>query len=1292
MKGTIRQLTAILLCVVLCISFSPMSAGAENAELLDTSSGTCGDNLTWTLESPSGQLTISGTGAMYDWSEGSRPWPGYRVRRVVIENGVTSIGKNAFSYCSNLTNISIPDSVTAIGNSAFRNCSSLTEITIPNAVTSIGGFAFYGCSGLLSLAIPAGVTSIADYLCCGCSGLANIIIPGGVTSIGYSAFSGCSSLTALVIPEGVTSIDVFAFYNCSSLISLTVPGSVTAIGQTTFAGCSGLKSAGPVGSGSGYEFGWAEEIPDNAFRGCSAISRIQLPDTLTTVGKAAFLGCSSLTDITIPGRVSSIGDEAFGDCISLTAVNVAAGSGSYCSADGVLFNTDKTRLLYYPAGKAGISYTIPDTVKSIDGYAFAGCKLTKVQVPGSVTKMGSYVFSDCTGLTSAGPAGSGCGIEFGWTTRIPQAAFYGCGSLESVKIPDSVTSIGGWAFVECKSLTGIAIPDGVTKINDCTFSGCSSLTAVAIPERVTSILSSAFAGCSSLVSITIPDGVTVIDDYAFSRCRSLTDFTIPVGVTSIGNYAFYGCCSLTEISIPDGVTSIGRCAFQYSGIKSAVIPGSVSELGQKVFANCPSLSDVYYGGQRSEWNTLSDSADLNSVNLFAAEDYDEALTADITKEEVPGGVKVSMSTASGTIYYTLDGTLPCTASIPYEAPFLLEEAGDIFINAVVIDRTEGTYGDVVTEYVDLERSDVPEVYELNGAIHMDGTLTKPGGIYYCFDLTTEPTAASDKYVNPVLLSETKVIRARVIETGKAPSALVSYAFYMTSGGIAFPDDSYSFPNTAASFGYGNAFRIGEVQYGEIFGSTAGHFLYNIYNSRWGGSCFGMSATALMFSDGVLNPGDYSGSAQNVNGIAAPRSRESELTRLIERYQVAQFLPEMVKERNDISSGGNMVISGLSSETAGDSLLPAVQKACTGGEPIILILWKNGLNGSYAVVPYRLQNGKIYIYDSNRPNEERILTYTKDSESGSYRFSYGEYSYAVSYNTLNTLLSGLEGLQTGQVSLTAGGKEQMLVSLNTNSFRILDEAGNEVADYTVCRATEDMAQSVETVLYLDEGTYTVLNADNTLAAFSLSAATAGDYCSVTVNDPSAQIRIGVEYSHLSVTITCDRQASMTFRTLNSSSVENTIGLTAEYAKVSACTDLATLVETTVSSITGNGETIALTQENQGTTVYFGMIGESVTEEARDAYDGSAEIRLSTDIAELLDESFTLTASVTGAGETAIVYAASYDVSGQMTTVQSRETQAGKTKYPFTIEASTAEVKIYVLDKNTSKPLTVALTIQ
>ena len=256
-------------------------------------------------------------------------------------------------------------------------------------------------------------------------------------------------------------------------------------------------------------------IGDYAFRGCTSLTSITIPDSVTSIGDGAFYGCSSLTSVAIPDSVTSIGKSAFRECSSLT------------------------------------SATIGNSVTSIGERAFSGCSsMTSVTIPESVISIGKSAFSGCSSMTSITIPDS--------VASIGEDAFANCSSLTSVTIPDGVTSIGSYAFYNCSSLTSVTIGNGVTSIGDSAFKNCSSLTSITISNGVTSIGNGAFYNCSSLTSVTIPDSVTSIGSSAFRDCISLTSITVPDSVTSIGNYAFYGCGSLTSVYCKPTMPPIGN--------------------------------------------------------------------------------------------------------------------------------------------------------------------------------------------------------------------------------------------------------------------------------------------------------------------------------------------------------------------------------------------------------------------------------------------------------------------------------------------------------------------------------------------------------------------------------------------------------------------------------------------------------------------------------------------------------------------------------------------------------------
>lgn len=442
------------------------SPSEEAAPRSQTDSGTCGDNLTWTLDAE-GTLTISGTGEM-----SSDPWNPYRsdIKKVVIESGVTSICDEAFRNCTGMTSVTIPESITLIGTYAFMRCTSLASVTIPKNVTMSGSV--FGYCKLLTSAGPIGgdydyqfgwTEAIPSNAFAECSNLTSVTIPESVTSIGKSAFRGCSKLQSITIPENVMSIGASAFWHCISLLTVNIPKGVTSIQDFTFGGCLNLPS-------------------------------VTIPDNVTSIGEEAFIDCESLTDLTIPKRVTSIGREAFEDCISLTSV------------------------------------TIPESVTSIGQGAFLRCTgLTSVTIPESVATLEVSAFKGCAGLTSAGPIGSGCSYQFGWTEKIPAHAFYGCSGLTSVTIPESVTSIGKLAFLSCTNLARVTIPGSVTSIDESAFNDCPNLCIFCYPDSYAETYAIKYGISYAPLSISDDEVVTWLTSNVQNGVSSGIDFLIHTG-------------------------------------------------------------------------------------------------------------------------------------------------------------------------------------------------------------------------------------------------------------------------------------------------------------------------------------------------------------------------------------------------------------------------------------------------------------------------------------------------------------------------------------------------------------------------------------------------------------------------------------------------------------------------------------------------------------------------------------------------------------------------------------------
>ena len=517
----------ILFALILFATVVVGKGNVKAATIID--SGSCGDNATYTLDSD-GVLTISGSGEIAENAFRNWVYPSYtyasKIETVTIQQGITSIGNDAFEYCINLNSITIPEGMTDIGDWAFGGCTSLTDITFPETLTRIGYSAFVRCGPMESIYIPKNVEYIGELAFVNIK--SSIVVADENTY--YNSKNNCNAIIetatnkliigcgATIIPNDVTQIARYAFEGCSELSNITIPENVTDIGDNAFLNCSNLANV-KISEG-------VMSIGDGAFCGCSSLTSITIPESVTWIGWNAFGNCGQIESLYIPKKVKHIGRGAFTNIKSSIIVaneNTYYNSKNDCNA---IIETATNKLI------TGCGNTvIPDDVTQIDYGTFNGCtNLKAIIIPKSVTKIGDY-------------------------------AFRGCSNLENITIPEGVTEIGEYAFGDCSNLNDVTISRSVTNIKEGAFWGCVSLTNIAIPESVTEIGESTFENCSNLANVTIPENVTEIRDWTFYGCSSLLDITIPKSVTSIGDYSFGENDKLKSITILNPNAVIDNAAF-----------------------------------------------------------------------------------------------------------------------------------------------------------------------------------------------------------------------------------------------------------------------------------------------------------------------------------------------------------------------------------------------------------------------------------------------------------------------------------------------------------------------------------------------------------------------------------------------------------------------------------------------------------------------------------------------------------------------------------------------------------
>ena len=526
-------------------------------------------------------LTISGTGDIKDIEEKCGKYVKF-IENIVIEEGIVNVDGYLFQKnWTRLKNVSILGTQTRMPSSDLLNgCNELESIHVQNNNVN-----YTSENGILFnkekteiICYPAGKKDIKEYN-----------IPEGVTRIRGGAFRGCSSLSSITIPEGLTIISYGAFENCNNLKNIIIPESV-------------------IG------------IDNHAFKGCSSLENIEIPKSITIIGT----------------------DNVFSGCTSLKEINVQSDNMNYVSEEGILFDKNKTKIIFYPAGKTSSKqYSIPENITEIASSAFSSCNnLDSITIPTTVKSIGTEAFEGCINLILNVRAdsyahkyaeeeeigyilnGEAKNITNKYEMKEEEIFDLSWNQDKSVigiyTMKDRALRISGGGSIQpapfdfqyikySNVIRSIFIENGELAIGSYAFSGCSSLSNISIPEGVTSIGISAFEGCSSLSNISIPEGVTSIGISAFRGCSSLSSISIPESVTSIGSGAFYRCSSLEYIKVSEknknyisknGIlfdkekTMILCYLAEKKDIKEYKIQEGVTSIGWGAFCGCSSLSSI----------------------------------------------------------------------------------------------------------------------------------------------------------------------------------------------------------------------------------------------------------------------------------------------------------------------------------------------------------------------------------------------------------------------------------------------------------------------------------------------------------------------------------------------------------------------------------------------------------------------------------------------------------------------------------------------------------------------------
>ncbi len=437
--------------------------------------------ISWRTEGDT--LYIEGVGAMTDVAEGGQaPWYSHKehVTKIVIGEGITSIGARSFSDFSRVREAVISTTVMGVGDYAFRGCTALEAAPLPKAVTALGDGAFLSCIALQSIEIPEGCGHIGAYAFAHCEKLSRAVLPTAVSYLGDYAFFGAASLQAVQLPATLTAVPNACFRDCISLVSVVLPSGMERIGNYAFYGCASLTECllpakvQDVGSYAFYKTG---------------LQRADLPDGVTVVGEYAFSSCEKLTTVTLPGRLRELPKGVFAGDKKLTGV------------------------------------TLPEALESIGDEAFSYClALEEIVVPVNVRHIGTNAFAYASALVQVDFQAVSCFVA--GTAALP--VFQGCTALSVFDFSDSVTVV---PEALCYGLTGLArveIGSGVREIGSSAFEGCTALAKVQLPDGLQRVGKAAFYRCPALLSLHVPASLRTAGYYAFyagDSCRIFTELS-----------------------------------------------------------------------------------------------------------------------------------------------------------------------------------------------------------------------------------------------------------------------------------------------------------------------------------------------------------------------------------------------------------------------------------------------------------------------------------------------------------------------------------------------------------------------------------------------------------------------------------------------------------------------------------------------------------------------------------------------------------------------------------------------
>ncbi len=835
------------------------NAGENEDNSNIVASGTCGDNVTWTLDT-NGLLTISGTGDMANYREDmvTVPWLDYKadIKKVIVENGVTSIGDYAFEGCSNLAEITLPTGITAIGDYAFKNCDALVDITIPEGVTRLGDHAFADADGLKELILPASVSNIGTNAFYSCTNLETVIAEGNLNAISNLAFSWCSNLKKVSIAGTIAGIGERAFWDCNSLEEVSAKTITGEIQYGAFEGCSALQRINASLDG-------LTAIGSSAFMDCISLTEILLPEGLERIDAYAFNHCG-LEEIIIPDSVTRIGGHVFESCYKLkNAVLPAELLAAYNDA-GI------PNSIFYDCPYLKTVTISNDMTERIEENAFGKCSgLTDIYFAGSPNQWNCItVEAGNEALTSnkltvhcqasddeilmEGTYGESVGQPVKWTlTRGGTLTFSGTGPVllyvaedaghivKTLVIEDGITAIQDYDAYYYNNLETLYLSDSVMSIDYSTFVDCKKLEDVYYAGSPTQweclapeISDSVTIHCEKSDDEILASGTWGTNGTWQLTCGGVLDI-FGSNETIDGSQDWYSYAEfITTVKIYDGVTGINETLNNCVHLKNVHIPDSVVYIYSSFdgFYGCP-VTDVYYAGSPEEWSKV----DCRISTISNA-------TIHYGREQAP----VQQLEPAFSAFLAIDGDQKTKVNLPVE--FVLEAfdtEGSYMEKGTDILVWAETSGGVVTSAMTVKRDGInvsksnqfANVYLLTDAMHdevFEISFSRTGAYTVYAGILTENRPAFEE-IQKLSCDGYSEIKVTTDATEETIEAIAMHRLYNPNSGEHFYTGSIEERDMLVSVGW---------QYEGIAWNApanTGNPVYRLFNPNNGDHHYTMSA-------------------------------------------------------------------------------------------------------------------------------------------------------------------------------------------------------------------------------------------------------------------------------------------------------------------------------------------------------------------------------------------------------------------------------------------------------------------